>query len=45
MRNLLITVILFIAVHTDVNGALRALREIEASKIVIVWKNKSFYKS
>jgi hypothetical protein len=36
MRNLLITVILFTAVHTDVNGALRALREIESSKIVIV---------
>jgi len=36
MRHLLVAVMLFTAVHTDVNGALRALREIESSKIIVV---------
>ena len=36
MRHLLVSVILFTAVHTDVTGALRALREIESSKVVVV---------
>jgi hypothetical protein len=36
MKNVIISFVLLMAVVADVNGALRALRQIESSKIIIV---------